>query len=254
MPRSSRGAAVTLVGVVALGLDLFSENAVGLPSPTLTVAAATGMPIAGHWTTSASGADTVGWQSGQPYFLLSKNNATAAQTTFLWGDANPKRPLAGDWDGDGASEVGLFIQESGAFFLKKTNDAGDAADNDLAAPAFSLGAGAIDARPLAGDWNGDGKDGVGIFVPADGVFFLKNDLTNGNADITISTTHKGPSFWPIAGDWDGCGPVRPGLYDTVTGTFFLLRKRQTGAEEGAFTFTSIAGKAGIFPIAGKWDR
>jgi hypothetical protein len=245
---------VGLFDAVAGRFDLFAENAVGLPSPTLTVAGATGMPIGGHWKTTANGADTVGWQSGQSYFLLATNTATAAQTTLLWGDANPKRPLAGDWDGDGASEVGFFAKESGAFFLKKTNDTGDAADDDLAAPLFSLGAPNIDARPLAGDWNGDGKDGVGVFVPADGLFYLKNDLANGNADFTISTSHKGPSFWPIAGDWDGCGPVRPGLYDTVTGTFYLLRERETGAQEDTFTFASIAGKTNIFPIAGKWAR
>ena len=39
---------------------------------------------------------------------------------------------------------------------------------------------------MAGDWDGDGDDSVGVYRPSAGEFFLKNDNTAGFADATFS--------------------------------------------------------------------
>ena len=67
------------------------------------------------------------------------------------------QPVAGDFNGDGRSEVGVFIK--GQWFID-LNGNGRWDRDDLWA---RLG-GATD-RPLVGDWDGDGKDDIGVFGP-----------------------------------------------------------------------------------------
>jgi lysyl endopeptidase len=38
--------------------------------------------------------------------------------------------------------------------------------------------------PLAGDWNSDGIDTIGLFY--NGIFYLRNANTTGSADLTIA--------------------------------------------------------------------
>jgi hypothetical protein len=51
---------------------------------------------------------------------------------------------------------------------------------------------------VAGDWNGDGVDTVGVY--RNGVFFLRNSNTSGFADLVFAFGIPGDQ--PIAGDWD----------------------------------------------------
>jgi hypothetical protein len=64
-------------------------------------------------------------------------------------------PVVGDFNGDGRSEVGIFID--GQWFID-LNGNGRWDRDDLWA---SLGS-ATD-QPLVGDWDGDGKDDIGVF-------------------------------------------------------------------------------------------
>jgi hypothetical protein len=66
-------------------------------------------------------------------------------------------PIAGDWNGDGVSELGVFYQ--GQWYLD-LNGNGQWDEEDLWAV---LGDGKD--IPVVGDWDGDGKDDIGIFGP-----------------------------------------------------------------------------------------
>ncbi len=66
-------------------------------------------------------------------------------------------PVAGDWNGDGKDEIGVFFK--GEWFLD-LNGNGLWDEGDLWA---KLGSEAD--RPVVGDWDGDGKDDIGIFGP-----------------------------------------------------------------------------------------
>ena len=65
---------------------------------------------------------------------------------------------------------------------------------------FTFGAGGKGYVPIAGDWDGNGIDTVGLYDPATGAFFLSNKNTPGPADIVY--TYGAPGAIPIAGDWD----------------------------------------------------
>ena len=120
---------------------------------------------------------------------------------------------------------------------------------------YSFDFGARNGLPIAGDWDGDGKDGIGIFFPpgdgsAVGAFFLKNTLGPGNADVlfNIPTTE---AALPIAGDWDGNGTVTVGWFDPPTGTFHLLERNADLSPERTVVF---GGAPDAIPVAGKWQN
>ena len=40
--------------------------------------------------------------------------------------------------------------------------------------------------PIAGDWNGDGKDTIGLYDPTKAVFYLRNTNDAGYADVSFA--------------------------------------------------------------------
>ena len=79
--------------------------------------------------------------------------------------------------------------------LKNTNTPGPA---DL---TYGFGPGGQGWLPLAGDWNGDGVDTVGVYVPSTGTWFLRNSSSAGPADLTF--VYGAPGMTPVVGNWDG---------------------------------------------------
>ena len=66
---------------------------------------------------------------------------------------------------------------------------------------YGFGPAGLGWNPLAGDWNGDGTDTIGLYDPANGFFFLKNMHAPGPADVVFG---YGPAnSTPILGDWNG---------------------------------------------------
>ena len=56
---------------------------------------------------------------------------------------------------------------------------------------------------MAGDWNGDGVDTVGVFNPGTGLMSLNNvnAAANGVNDFTFAFGLNGD--FPLGGEWDG---------------------------------------------------
>ena len=97
--------------------------------------------------------------------------------------------LAGDWDGDGADEIGTVDGTSWTIYS-------DGESNPAAAvlATFEMPAGLA----VSGDWDGDGVDTAGVFV--DGTWTLGNGTANAS---TISFGQADDV--PVVGDWDGDG-------------------------------------------------
>jgi hypothetical protein len=53
------------------------------------------------------------------------------------------------------------------------------------------------------------------------VFYLKNSLTPGNADVSVQYGAANAGWLPVAGDWDGDGKDNVGLYDPHNSEFHL---------------------------------
>ncbi len=96
-----------------------------------------------------------------------------------------------------------------------------------------------------------GADTVGIYVPATGAWFLRNDNSGGAADLVFTYGPSGSTLTPLVGDWDGDGIETIGLFDPATNAFFLRNSNTPGPADIVFTFGS--GGQGYVPLTGDWD-
>jgi hypothetical protein len=114
-------------------------------------------------------------------------------------------------------------------------------------PNIPLISGAGARRPLAGDWDGDGRDTVGVYNTANRRFLVRGEVTSGGRYVT--TPPVGPfGAIPFAGDWDGAGGDEVGVYEPLARRFYFYSI--LGAQARA---SQVFGAAGDLPIVGDWD-
>lgn len=106
-------------------------------------------------------------------------------------------------------------------------------------------------QPVAGDWNGDGKDTIGLYESRSGAFHLRNTNSAGADDLGFHFGEAGKDWLPVAGDWDGDGVDSIGLFDPKTNTFHLRNANSDGAADLSFVFAP-PGK-GFLPLIGDWN-
>jgi hypothetical protein len=197
------------------------------------------LPVTGDW--DANGVTDVGVLTTTGDFLLRIDEDTTATQQFF--QPAPKNlPLAGDFDGDGFDTIGTYASTANEpLFLLANAHAEEAvvAEADI---LFFFGK--TGDLPIAGDWNGDGIDTVGVYRPSTSEFFLVNDFVSGEVTTFVFGT-KGDL--PIAGDWDGDGVDSVGVYRKSDSSMHLTN--DFGVTEQSFRF---AEKADL-PVAGNWD-
>lgn len=171
----------------------------------------------------------------------------------------PGRPdgvwLWGDWNGDGAEDVGKYVPALDAFLLDADGDGlwrGVAGGDRVVLLASAAGAG----QPLVGDWNGDGADGVGkrtntnVFLDAN-----ENGRWDGNAGGDRNTRFAPmKSVVSLVADWDGDGSDDYGVY--WLGGYFLLDHNGDGVwagEPGGDRLVRNPLPCGSKPVAVDWD-
>lgn len=139
-----------------------------------------------------------------------------------------------------ADGVGVFIAgERSSLIHLRTSDG----------RTESFEVGGSDGLPVAGDWDGDGRDTVGYFEPGTDSFHLADDFGAGPPQFSrVLVGWNCPPCFPLAGKFGGEGVDGVGLYDPSRG-LFLLRER---AEPGSPIRTVAYGEAGraLLPFAG----
>ncbi len=141
--------------------------------------------------------------------------------------------------------IGLYNPPGATFFLRNSNSSGVA---DIA--PFNFGS-TVPQRwmPIAGDWDGDGIDTIGVYEPSAASFFLRNSNNTGVADISLN--FGSPGWIPVAGDWDGDGLDTIGAFDPVSAMFFLRNSNTTGVAD--ITLQYGPGTTTWLPVIGDWN-
>ncbi len=133
------------------------------------------------------------------------------------------------------STCGQFRPTTGFVYLRNSNTSGFAENEFFYGQAGD--------QPLAGDWNGDGTDTIGIY--RNGTFFLRNSNNSGFADIQFP--FGAPGDIAIVGDWNGDGIDTVGI---IRGNAVFLRNTNTaGNADLQFNYGT---ETDIF-IVGDWN-
>jgi protocatechuate 3,4-dioxygenase beta subunit len=201
----------------------------------------------------------------------------------LWAKLGTKEdlPVVGDWDGDGKDDIGIFGPEwpgdpdaiehepglpdpenqvripekpknvppnpdqatQGHRLLKHTSTGKSRAD--LIDHVFRYGTNKD--KPIAGDWNGDGIDNIGIF--REGVWYLDSDGDGRYTKNDARFTYGQKDDLPVVGDWDGDGVDEIGIYRHGTWILDTNKNRELDAADKVFEH----GGAEDLPVVGDID-
>jgi uncharacterized protein YkwD len=214
------------------------------------------IPIVGDW--NGDGKDYIGVfrsVNGVGEFILDTNGdgvLDAGDTTFIFGLAGD-RVVIGDWNGDGRAKVGVYRSNGngvGVFSLDTNDD--HAFDANSTVFTFGLATDKI----VIGDWNGDGKDKVGVYRDNGlGVGLFSLDTTGAHQFDANSTvfTFGLASDTVVIGDWNGDGRDKVGVVrnDGMGQNIWSLDLNGTlvfNASDPVFRY----GLATDVPVVGKW--
>ncbi|MCA9707741.1 MAG: serine hydrolase [Myxococcales bacterium] len=168
-----------------------------------------------------------------------------------WGAAT--LPVAGDFDGDGFDTVGRYDPLARRFHLADDNDSDELSPRGqvhaiVGVPPAPAVSGEQPAElPVAGDWDGDGADGVGVYHPGTHTFHLLDDPASGQAswEVVLDPAEGYPELgWPVAGDFDGDGDDEGGLF--AAGTAYIADDLQGGPPALTLSIGGTVALAGDF--------
>ena len=180
-------------------------------------------PLAGRWRDQAPSVET---ESGLGWFDAATSTFRLCRIRFFPnGDgymddcrslvvpvkvAGGGEPLVGDWDGDGFDDLGIYDPWGAMFHLYTfPYQCGEGYDCAGLVPHARFSWGKAGSVPVAGDWNGDGHDVVGLYDPAEKGFWL---LHSNSDDAGADWVAFNPKGRPVAGQWNVMGS---GLADSV---------------------------------------
>lgn len=218
-------------------------------------------PVAGDW--NGDGVTDLGWFHGQfldffylqledlftepsrPKVVYSCDRPPVPETTGGW------LPLAGDWDGDGRSEIGLFDPARREYILYGE---GFVAGEWVVMERFTHPVPGQGGLPVAGNWDGEDGDEVGLFLPEEHRYLLL-DANSSDAAVSevVLTDLTGDGWLPVAGDWgdDGREPDVVGAWNPDLRVLRLRPDNSSGPTD-AYDYTGRS--VGPHPFSGRWRQ
>ena len=157
---------------------------------------ATTLPIAGQYLVgdwNNDGVDTFALGTTNQYTFLDTNRVDSDGVTATLGK-NGDTAVAGDFNRDGFTDLALRSEGTNIFNIYY--NVGGTFTNT---PDLVVRYGRPTDIPLAGDWDGDGQDSLGVHRGAQ--FLLRNDLSNGVADKSFVFGRV--DDLPLVGEFNG---------------------------------------------------
>jgi hypothetical protein len=216
-------------------------TASGAPAPTGSVqfqvdGSNFGTPVIivnGSATSTATTGLSAGGHTIEAIYSGDSNySATTSATTTVRIVNN----VAGDFDGDGKSDVGIYDQTTSTFYVSESGggsiNRGFGNPNDV-------------NITVSGDFDGDGKADIGIYDQTASAFIV---LESGGGSINRGFGNPNDVNFPVSGDFDGDGKSDVGIYDQTASEFIILLSGGGAIIRG---FGNPADKN--FPVSGDFD-
>jgi Cytochrome c peroxidase len=152
-------------------------------------------------------------QNRADFFILKSSNNALQQFQFgRTGDL----PVAGDWDGDGRADLGVYRDgsQTGAqsfFFYRPSSQPG----TDFVTVQW----GTAGDKPVASDFDGDGKTDAAVFRPSNGSWYVLQSSNNQVSAIQFGTNGDRA----VAGDYDGDRKTDLAVFRPSSGSWYVLR-------------------------------
>jgi hypothetical protein len=219
---------------------------------------ADGVPVVGEWEGSGVTqlglfvTDTAEWQ-------LDRNanetwegcNVDLCIDSFGYGT---DMPMSGKWKTKDYDRIGVFRPSTGNWYLDIIgNGKLNRCDGDKCGNLKNYLVGDL---PVTGSWNGNGLTQLGLFRPSTGEWFLDyngNRAWDGCGNDRCVTSFGTAVDLPVSGDWNGSGTSKIGVFRPSTGQWFLdLNGNGQWDGCGVDLCVSNFGRAGDFPVVGKW--
>ncbi len=212
------------------------------------------LPVLGDW--SGDGSVKLGVYRNGQWILDANGNGSLedCQTDLCvtFGGSREDLPVAGDWTGNKISKIGVY--RNGKWYLDA--DGSGTLDNcvsDICIDAFGGNRGDL---PVVGDWDGEGKDKIGIY--RNGHWILDK---NGNGILegcTVDLCIEGLGGYrgdiPVVGDWNNDGKDEVGIYRLGQ---WLLDFNGNGVWDGCgvdVCTDALGGSRGDAPIVARHPR
>jgi serine-aspartate repeat-containing protein C/D/E len=258
--------------------------AVGIPHsevPTLSefaFGARGAIPVAGDF--NGDGRTDLGVYVDGEWFLDVNGNGQW-DSDDLWAQLGSRqdRPVVGDWNGDGKDDIGIFGVEWSGDYRQLVREPGlpdfrnepkpvpknippqdeEATDGlrflqltaqgdpraDLIDHVFRYGQ--TNDTPIAGDWDGDGIDAIGVY--RDGRWRLDQNGDGRVGEQEGEFEFGRPGDTPVHGDFDGDGIDEIGVYRNGVWIIDMNHNHTLDAQDRVFEM----GGAGDQPVVGDWD-
>jgi hypothetical protein len=211
------------------------------------------LPVLGDWT--KDGAVKLGiYRNGQWLLDITGNGQLEGCTIdscSTFGGLRDDKPVAGDWTGNGTAKIGVY--RSGKWYLDA--DGNGSLDNcvaDICIDSFGGNRGDI---PVVGDWNGDGKDKVGVYRNGRWVLDRNGNGTADDCAVDLCATFGGyRGDVPVVGDWSNDGRDKIGVYRMGQ---WLLDLNGNGAWDGCeidACLESLGGSRDDIPVVARHPR
>jgi uncharacterized repeat protein (TIGR01451 family)/fimbrial isopeptide formation D2 family protein len=198
------------------------------------------IPVRGDFDGDGLAEISVYMPAPDPYsrgmWYVRRPDGTVLAFDLEWG-CYGYEPVAGDFDGDGACDIGVYNRASGQWYVR--NLAGDYLiwGHAWGGPRFS---------PVRADFSGDGAVDLAAFERATAAWYAGTR----EGDIVFWNKPWGaPNWTPVAADYDGNDFWDLAVYDPLNGRWYI----QDPSCDCVLAWDVAWGGAGYTPVMGDYD-
>jgi len=183
------------------------------------------IPFMGDWDCDGDKTPGLYRQSDGFVYLRNSNTQGNADITFFFGNPGDV-PIVGDFNKNDCDTVSIYRPSQGRFFI--VNELGQNGGG-LGAADFDFYFGNPYDQPFVGDFDGDGRDTIGLYRVSTGFAYFRNSLSTGNADFAFYYGNPGDII--LAADWDGDGDDTVAVYRPSSGRLYVNLNNGPGAAD-----------------------